>query len=147
MIEVLVVIGLFAMIGGFALWVTMEQYRGSSFYGDRNLLIAALERARSEAINNVCLGSSCIDGMPHGVHIQSDAFIVFQGSTYNPSDSNNARFDANASIAHTLTTPSADIIFSQLTGTTSAVGDIGLAGQGKVSTTTITADGRIYWDH
>ena len=76
MIEILVVIGLFAIAGGFALWVSMESYRGSSFFADRDMFVAVLQRARAEAVNNVCLGAGCTDGKPHGVHIQSDAYIL-----------------------------------------------------------------------
>ena len=77
LMEVLLVIGMFVILAGFGLFVSMETYRGSNYHSDRSLLIAVLERARAEAINNICSGGSCADGAAHGVHIQSDKYILF----------------------------------------------------------------------
>lgn len=147
--EILVVMGIFIMVGGLALFVSMETYRGASFRSDRDLLIAALQHARAQAMNNICFGA-CIgnDGQPHGVHIQSDKYIIFQGSTYDSSDSNNAAFDSTIT---TVKTPATlDIVFSQLSGTTSCSSEcaVTLTDQtGHVSVATTTAEGRIYWSN
>jgi Tfp pilus assembly protein FimT len=146
MIEVLTVIALLAIISAIGLLISFDTYRGSSFRSDRNLLIASLERARAEAISNVCLGSGCTNAYPHGVHIQSDKYVIFQGSAYNSGDANNAPFAANTVITKT---PSSgplplDIVFSALSGTTTG-SIITLSDPSHSSIITVTTEGRITW--
>ena len=136
--------GIFSSIAGVALLVSMNSYRGTTFNNDRNLLVATLAHARAQAINNICLGSGCADGKKHGVHIQSDAYIAFQGTTYNPADATNARFDSSTLISKSGLT---DIIFSQLSATTTTIGDIVLSLNERISTTTIGSNGTIVWTH
>lgn len=146
--EILVTMGIFIMVGGFALFVSMETYRGASFRSDRDLLIAALQRARAQAMNNTCFGAGCADGEAHGVHIQSDKYVIFQGNTYNSGDPNNAAFDST--ITTTKTPATLDIVFSQLSGTTSCSSECGVTltdQAGHVSVATTTAEGRVYWSN
>lgn len=141
MLEMLVVMGILALVGGFALFVSMETYRGSNFRSDRDLLVATLERARAQAMNNVCVGT-CTDGKPHGVHIQSDEYVLFQGSAYDVSDSTNSTFASNTNVTKNPAT--LDIVFSQLSGTTSAKSITLSSGQGT-STISVESSGRIIW--
>jgi hypothetical protein len=76
------------------------------------------------------------------VHIQSDAYIVFEGDVFDPSDSENASFEADTNSLHSYT---GDVVFSQLTGTTSAPIVITLTGSGRSSDITISRSGRISW--
>jgi prepilin-type N-terminal cleavage/methylation domain-containing protein len=142
LIEILIVIGMLAIVSGFGLFMSMETYRASNYHSDRNLLIATLMRARAEAINNICLGGACTDALPHGVHIQTNAYIMFQGSTYDPSDPQNSSFEADIYSSHSF---SGDVIFSQLSGTTSAPIAITLNSAGRTSNITISRLGRISW--
>ncbi len=145
MIETLVVMGIFALIGGLALFVSMETYRSSSFRSDRDLLVAVLQRARAQAINNVCFGT-CTDndGQPHGVRIESDQYIIFQGDTYSSSDPNNAAFDSNPLSNRTGAT---EIVFEQLSGDTSCspTCEISLTQGSQSSVISVTSNGRISW--
>jgi prepilin-type N-terminal cleavage/methylation domain-containing protein len=145
MLEVLVVMGIFTLASGFALFVSSETYRGSNFRTDRDLLVTALQRARAQAVNNVCL-EPCADndGKPHGVHIESDTYVLFQdnGSGYDAGDSQNAVFASNTTVAKSPT--SLDVIFEQLSGeSTSAT--MTLTGGGKTSVITISEEGQISW--
>jgi len=148
LIEVLVVIGIFFLIGGFALFVSMDAFRGSSFRSDRDLLVSALQRARAQAMNNICLGSAadCSDGKPHGVHIQSDKYVIFQGDPYSSTDPFNVSFDSSTAVTKNPPTPM-DIIFEQLSGNTSCspTCEITLTQGSKASTITVTDNGRIWW--
>ncbi|NBV77613.1 prepilin-type N-terminal cleavage/methylation domain-containing protein [bacterium] len=141
LLEVMVVIALSCMILALSLVVSLDTYRSAAFVNDRALLIALLQHARAQALNNVCLGN-CTDGVPHGVHIDQDAYTVFQGASYNPSDSNNARFESNTAI---VKSGISDVIFSQLSATTSTTGDVILSFADSVSTTTILSNGAIVW--
>ena len=144
MIEILVVFALIAIVGAFALFVSMDTYRGSSFRSDRDLLISTLERARAQAMSNICAGSSCADGSAHGVHIESDKYVLFQGTAYVASDPINAPFASTPFITKTGLT---DVIFSQLTGNPISGGTITLSDQaGHSSKITITSVGRICSD-
>src|SRR4051812_38879538 len=72
LIEILVVMGLLVLMSGFGLFVSMETYQGSNFSCDRSLFVAALQRARAQAIHNMCYGT-CTDGVAHGVHVDTAA--------------------------------------------------------------------------
>lgn len=141
--EVLVVMGIFVIVGGFSLFVSMETYRGSSFRSDRDLLVATLQRARAQAMNNVCIGA-CSDGTKHGMHIQSDKYIIFQtNSDFADRDSaQDAPFESNTSITKNPST--LDIVFSQLSGATTAT-TLTLTGGGHTSVISIGSEGQITW--
>jgi Tfp pilus assembly protein FimT len=142
LLEILIVIAMSMLVGGFALFVSMETFRGSTFHSDRNLLVATLQRARAQAVNNVCIGV-CTDGKPHGVHIQSDTYVLFQGSSYSASDPLNAVFESSVT---TIKTPATlDIVFSQLSGATSAATVTLSDAAGRSSVITINAEGQITW--
>lgn len=141
LVEVLVVMALFAIVGGVGLLVSMESYRASSYHSDRALLVTLLQRARVQSLANLCSSSGCTDGAPHGVHVQSDAYILFEGSSYNSADTNNAVFGADTNTTHSFT---GDVIFSQLSATTSAT-TITLSGGGRTSDITVSSEGGISW--
>lgn len=152
MLETVVVMGIFAIVAGAALFVSMETYRGSNFRSDRDLLVAALQRARAQAMSNICFDDggatfTCTDGMPHGVKILPGKVIVFEGSSYAARTSAaDAEFKTNV-----LSVSGADeIVFAQLSGTTacgSGCTAILSDGAGHISIATTTAVGRIYWSN
>jgi Tfp pilus assembly protein FimT len=139
--EILVVMGLCIVVGGFALFVSMETYRGSNFHADRNLLVAALQRARAQSMNNMCSGT-CTDGKPHGVKILSNNTItLFQGASYATRDN---AYDSVFTMNVATTTAVTEVVFTQLSGgATPAM--IVLTGSDKISTTTVSAEGQITW--
>jgi len=140
LIEITVVMGLLAAIAGLASFGSLDTWRGYNFRGERNLLISILQEARSQSVNNICLGTGCDDGRPHGVHIQADQYIIFQGSAYDPADPLNEVIGANNSIAHGGLT---DVVFSQLSGNVSAPGDIVISDAIRTVTISINNEGRI----
>lgn len=142
--EVIVVMGIFAMVGGFALFVSMETFRGSNFRSDRDLLVATLQRARAQSMNNVCLGT-CTDGKPHGVKILPDnTLVIFQGATYETRDTS---VDAVFTMNTATMTGTDEFVFSQLSGTSTAA-EVALTDpSGRISTTTVNVEGKISWTH
>lgn len=141
--EILVTMGIFIMVGGFALFVSMETYRGASFRSDRDLLVSALQRARAQAMNNTCFGAGCADGEAHGVHIQSDKYVIFQGNAYDSSDPNNAAFDST--ITTTKTPATLDILFSQLSGNSAPATVTLTDAAGHASAVSVSVEGQISW--
>lgn len=150
--EVMVVIGMIAIVSSIGLFVSMETYHNSSFHNSRDVLISALQHARSQAVNNVCVGT-CTDGKPHGVHIIFDAsgnaskFIVFQGSSYNPSDTTNTSFEVGKNVSSNFkVTGMTDVVFTELSGNPVTIGTLNLSNNiGESSVITIGAEGQIKW--
>ena len=144
LVEVVIVLALMVVVGNFALLISCSSYRGVSYHTDRANLVAALEHARAQAIDDVCDGSACSDGAPHGVSIQSDRYVIFQGSSYSTRDmSLDEVVEANSSITHSGTP---EVTFSAGSGDVIAPGLIVLSdAYGRTSTTTIGEFGQISW--
>jgi len=74
LIELLIVLGLTALLIAGAGMVSFEQFGATHSREDRNALIDALLLARARAQSD---GNAA-----HGVYIENDRFIVFEGSSY-----------------------------------------------------------------
>lgn len=119
LIEMVIVISLIAVIGGFGLFFGIDSLRGYSFHSDRDTLVSTLQHARAEAMANICRGKAadCTDGgKPHGVYIDTTnrKYVIFQGATYVSRDSDqDAPIDAN-----NLTTWKGvnEVVFAELSG-------------------------------
>lgn len=121
LMEVLLVIGLLAMIFGLTAFSGMDSYHGSSFRNERDGMIGALQRARNQATNSICLGGAgCTGSLPHGVHFTNTEYTIFQGNAYNAADPLNDVIDINAPIQMSLG-GFTDVIFSQFSGDASTV--------------------------
>src|SRR3989344_7957997 len=72
LIEVIVVLGLFAILGAMTAVVGSSDIRGSALHSERDLAVNLLQKTRARAIAN-------IDQLRHGVEIDSDnkQYIVF----------------------------------------------------------------------
>jgi prepilin-type N-terminal cleavage/methylation domain-containing protein len=144
LIEVCVVLGMLAIAGSLALVVSMATYEGGSFNNEQNLLVSALQKARSQSMSAVCAGSACTAGVAHGVDIEPTQLVIFQGSSYNPGDEYNEYIplpDAGVTFsgAHT-------IVFAELSGDASTPGDIGMSDiTGRVATVSVGSDGQLVW--
>lgn len=154
LLEVLLVLTLLILITGLAVVANFQAYRGFAFHGERNVIVNALQKARSEAISNVCLNGgviSCSDGVAHGVHFGTGQYVIFQGASYNAADTNvNEVIPSGGAV--TTSCPfspcTTDIMFSQLSGQASfnPVGSITLTGQtGQTSVITVNSEGQIVW--
>lgn len=147
LLEVLVVMGIMSILGGFALIVSLDVYRGFAFRTERDMLISVLHKARSQSMNNMCLGTGCTDGKPHGVHVSTGAYIVFQGASYASRDVAVDEVVPAENAAARITPGSlSEVVFAQLSGSAAPVGSIGLTDSaGHISTTTINSEGQITW--
>ncbi len=151
LIEVMIVLGLFALIGGLGLIISMDTYRGHNFGSERNVLLSTLEKARSQAISNMCFGAGCTDGKKHGVHVTPTGYTIFQGSSWGSRDTAVDEVVALES-ASVVISGLTDVIFAELEGTASfnPVGSHTITltdSSGKDSSTvSITSEGRICSD-
>lgn len=147
LIEIVVVIGLLAIIGGFFMLTNIDTYRSYLFRGERDNIVEALQKARSRAINNICFGASCSNGRPHGVRFESGGdFIIFQ-APYSSSDSTNDKMSLIYGTTITDSVPF-EITFSQLSGDSSVERDITIVDDiGHISVISINNEGQILWSN
>lgn len=133
-IEIIIAIGLLALLTGLGLFLSFDFYRGYSFRYEERMLISMLQKARSMAINN-------IEQMPHGVRFETDHYIFFRGSAYDIHDPQNATIPFGTGVTATGTV---QFIFQQLSGNTST-GTIRLTDGTKNADITINNEGAIIW--
>jgi prepilin-type N-terminal cleavage/methylation domain-containing protein len=149
LLEMLVVIGMASILGGLALFASMDAFHGTNFRSERDMLVGLIQHARAQAVHNVCTGSGCTNGLPHGIRFDTDTYTLFQGGTYVAGNSTNAVFEANTAFPHAGSLAGSEVIFSQLSGTTSCSAcTFSLADtEGHTSTITVTGEGQIVWTH
>lgn len=148
LIEIVVVMAMFAIITSFAVFVSMGNLQGSNFRNERSRVISALYKARSAAINNVCL-DECTGGKPHGIHFEDKEYTIFQGDDWDsrePSRDVVFEISGNISISGDLE----DVIFDRLSGNvtvdpadkwTLSISD----DTGHTSDITFNIEGQIQW--
>jgi len=143
LVEIIIALGLMSIVVALGLFASFDLFRGSSLASERDVIVSILQRARSESLNN-------INQTRHGVHFTGVKpnlkYVLFecnpapQCSSYTPSS---ADATTTSSYGFSITTP-ADIIFAQLTGT-STDATITMADGRSTSTITINSEGRINW--
>ncbi len=113
MIEILVVIALFAIILGLGLFVGFDFYKNYSFRSEESIIVSVLQKARNQSLNN-------INQARHGVHFKLGKYIIFQcpaltpqctSYTAGPEDN-----PINSSYGVTFNPLPPDIVFDQLNG-------------------------------
>ena len=143
LIELVVVLGVLALLASCALVISMDSYTSNTFSDQELLLVTALQKARSEAMNGTCIGV-CSAGLPHGVHVSATSITIFQGSTYAAGD------DTNEVIAFTSRTLQVagvtEVVFAELSGNVSPTASITLSDSaGHTSTITVGSEGQLLW--
>lgn len=149
LIEILVVVSMMVIIMSFGIFFDMDKFRQNSFQADRDILISALQHARSQAISNICYGDTSIcqeDGKPHGVYIESHQFTIFQGTDFaNRNIVYDAILETEYDIAYSGLT---EVVFDQLTGdVVSGAGSITMTDplNSRSSVISINSEGQIIW--
>ena len=134
-VEVLVVIGLLTMIFSLGLFLSMDVWRGSSFRGERDLVLSLLYKARSRALSN-------INENPHGLYINSaeGTYVLFEGESYEAREQEQA-FEMDSQISYSGEN---EFVFEPHEATTEG-GTLTISGQGKESTIDINYEGGINW--
>ena len=135
-VELLVVMAIAAVMMGLGLFLSADFYRSSSFQSDINSIAAAAPKARSQAVNN-------INAAPHGIHLDSAGYTIFQGSSYL------ARIQSEDEIltgnpSFTFSGPT-EIVFTQLSGESTANGNLIITNGIKTATISFNSEGLIDW--
>lgn len=136
LIEVLIVLGLFGVLFGISLPISLDSYRSYILTSETKNLLSVVRRARSLAIAND-------HGISHGVSLESDRFILFQGSSFAGRDS---AFDENYPRSPSVTITGFDeIVFSQISGLPNVTTTITLKNDLNEQTISINEYGTIFW--
>ena len=143
LIEIIVVMSLFIAVAGMGLFVSMDSYRGFMFRSERDSVVSLLNKARSQALNNMCFGATCSGGKAHGVHFAAGQYTIFQGYTYAGRDVASDEVVAARDLAASVT-PLTDIVFSPLAATTSS-GTFTVTQDSHSSVITVGTEGQIQW--
>ena len=110
LIEMLIVIGIIAVLIWFSLFFDVNAFRGDAFRAERDMLVVALQKARADALNN-------IDQRPHGVALYPpgvEGYVVFEGESF---DTRNVSLDQEFGSSYAVQfAPSSphEIVFEQL---------------------------------
>ncbi len=163
LIEILVAVAILVIVLAFGMSINFNAYTRGIFQGEESKIVSALERVRSQALNNVCIGGACTDGKKHGLCYESGIkkYIMFQGSTYASRDSAvDIAIDANSNITISSTPPNIlacttgpGIVFNQLTAKlypqlSPATAEVDISvddGTGSPKHIKINNEGRINW--
>lgn len=148
LIEILVVIAILTLVLSLSMILSLDDYRGYTFRDERDKVISILEKARSQAINNICVDPSCDDGASHGVHIINNTFTEYEGEDWG---TRHTAIDEVTEIGPSINVSGiSDVIFSQLSGdattTPKTISNITLSDvSGHNSVITINTEGNISW--
>lgn len=135
LIEILLVIALVGLLSGFTIVAGTDFYRGYAFRSEVDLAVAALQKARSQALSN-------LNQTAHGVHLAGDGYTVFEGPTFNPAAPTNALVPIQWAAAPA---DPVDISFEQLSATTASATVVLTDGHSRTVRITVNREGRISW--
>ncbi|OGM99794.1 MAG: hypothetical protein A3B91_02140 [Candidatus Yanofskybacteria bacterium RIFCSPHIGHO2_02_FULL_41_29] len=131
-VEILVVMAIVAFFAVIGIFMSGDMYHSTSFQSDINALATSLQRARSQAINN-------INEKAHGVKILGGDYIIFEGNTYSGSGEvikGNSNF---------IFIGPDEVVFEQLSGDCPLCADITVSYENKIAIIPMNIKGRIDW--
>ena len=142
LIEVLIVIGVMALLVGLSSLSLVSFGKGSELDSARTSVVQALRESQSNSLAN--LGNN-----PWGVHFEANKVVIFQdtGSGYNPGDSVNNRtkvMPKGVTISWSLTGGTDYLMFDKGLGTTLNNGTVTITSTANTTATvTINKEGMI----
>lgn len=139
LIEILIVVGIFALLASIGMVFSFDSYRGYLFRSEHGQITQVIAKARNLAANN-------FNEAPHGVHFEDTTYTLFIGSSYDEDDDTNTVFERNTAIQ--ITGPD-EIVFEQLSGSLDSCDDdpctVSFSYGGKTKDVTISDIGEITW--
>lgn len=135
LIEIAIVLAIIAGLFAIAAFVDGNMYQRNLLASEQETLVSILQKARSQSMNNV-------DTNAHGVHIDTEDYVLFLGQNYVPNDTNNEKIAKNDKISVSNLN---NIVFAQLSGEPNKTGKIILDGGTQQKFITIKTGGLINW--
>lgn len=133
--EVLIVLGIVAIILAFGLSIDLNYYKSTLFRSERSVFVSVLERARSRALNNFYEST-------HGVCYIPPHYVIFRGSDCIDGASTNELIGASSNAS--FNPANFKVVFEALSARSTPV-SIDLTEGGKTSTISINEEGTINW--
>jgi len=141
LIEILILLGLFAILVTIGLIMGMDSIVRSTVHNERDTIVIMLSGTRARALANV-------NEEAQGIHITDDKIILFEGTSF--PGTNQRSTDRNDSIV--INPEPATIVFSQLQSFATDGSDdcdpsctITLSGSAQTAIIEINSEGRIEW--
>ena len=136
MIEFLISVAIIFGIGSLGLFIGMDFYKSSSLNSERQTAIGILQKTRNLSMAN-------INEAKHGIYLDADKYTIFQGENYSSRD---PAYDEIININPIITKSGLqEVVFEQLTGKPSAIGNIILSNIIRSIAISIENEGRINW--
>lgn len=116
MLEIMVVLAVIGALAAFGIIIGLDSYSRYNFHAESDTVVAMLQKARSEAINN-------IGGVRHGVYFGDAAdLILFSGSTYSP-PAYETKLAKNPVVVYNYSACTGNqVVFDQLSGKPASIG-------------------------
>jgi len=140
LIELIIVMGIMGLLATFGIIIGTDTYARYSFHSEAENAVSLLQKARSEAINNI--GESS-----HGVYFaDSPNLVLFQGSSYVPGNPEDLKIEKSKTASYSDTCTNNSVVFSQLSGdTTPCTVTVSSANAAAPTIITINSEGGIDW--
>jgi len=142
LIEIMVTIGLFAILVSMGLILSMDVWRGTSIQNEQDIVIALLYKARSRALAN-------INESAHGFYIDADnedgpKYWVFEGETFDEDNAQDFEMSEAVEFSFDESCDGNQVVFSAREArTVDCV--FTMTGQGKTREFTVNNEGGITW--
>ena len=139
LIEILVVMSVITLLAAVTMIAGIDTYQRYLFRADLSTAGALLQKARGSSVSNIGETS-------HGVYFGTPgAFVLFRGNSW---VLRNAAYDLSVptgkSLMVTPSNPTQDVVFTQLSGETSA-GNVTLSDGARTAVITLNNEGAINW--
>lgn len=134
-IEIIVVLGILSMLLILSIAISFQHYKSFALHAERDRVVGILTQSRTLAMVNS-------NRLPHGVHVTSDSFIIFQGQEFITTDPQNTIISSDTAVGHNGIS---DIIFTQVSGNVLQTGTISLNNASGSEDISINTEGLIQW--
>jgi prepilin-type N-terminal cleavage/methylation domain-containing protein len=143
LIEVLITLGLIAIVAVVVSVVDINNFRGDSFRSEVSSIGTALQTARANSFNNINQKKHGVAFNPPGV----TGYVIFEGDNYTNRDTTKDVVLSPSYVVNFSVTSPTEVVFSQLSGDANYNGDITLIDpqRGLDAVININNEGKIEW--
>lgn len=137
LIEILIVMGIVAILAGLASVNLVRPQTNASLGANTDVLEADLKNQQLKSMAGETGAASTAQA--HGIYFQSDRYIIFKGNTYSAGDSENFTVMYETGVTGSTTLPSSQVVFNKGDGDVSGF----TAGSNTVTLTNNSGDSRV----
>lgn len=117
LIELLVVIGLLAVFFSLSVVNVTQLIPKANISTTVDVLIADLKQQQQKAMSGETgVASASGEAQPHGVHIDSNQYVLYSGITYDAQSASNSAFPLSEVVQLSTTFPSNAVLFNKGSG-------------------------------